>query len=206
MSLVELERIGLTCAPAPMVVAEARRCWLCHAVPPRRGGERLGRLTALRGWCAAVYTICGVIDPPCIGYYAPDWFKHETTTSGSSARSRGVLRRESIAREPGDVALFRFGNASAHAAIVTEVAADHSRRSRSRARDRDLRRSKRAAHSIDASRAPGLRGGGMSNIAAALGLGPRKSRASRPSTTRPGGELRDADPDRVRGRIVSRRR
>ena len=115
MSLVELERIGLTSRARSMVVAEARS-WLAtrfhHGVAVKGSGVDCARLVA------AVYTICGVIDPPCIGYYAPDWFKHETTERLERAIAECCVAVDRA--EPGDVALFRFGNASAHAAIVTE--------------------------------------------------------------------------------------
>jgi len=96
------------------VVAEART-WIGtrfhHAQAVKGAGVDCARLVA------AVYTACGVIQVPAIGYYAPDWFLHETTERLERAVAECCVPVERPDR--GDLALFRFGRASAHSAIVT---------------------------------------------------------------------------------------
>lgn len=96
------------------VVVEARS-WLGtrfhHAQAVKGSGVDCARLVA------AVYTAAGVIVPPVIGYYAPNWFLHESTERLERAVAECCVSVRDP--EPGDVALFRFGHASAHAVIVT---------------------------------------------------------------------------------------
>jgi len=71
----------------------------------------------------AVYTTALGLSEPAIGDYAIDWFMHsseEKYLTGlapyATRRAQGAL----VGGEPGDIALFRFGRAIAHAGIVIE--------------------------------------------------------------------------------------
>ena len=98
------------------IIAEARS-WL--GTPYRH----MGRVKGSDGGCdcltllAEVYASVGLIPPVEIPFYPPDWHLHR----GVERYMDGLLRycRPLSAPEPGDIALFRFGRAFAHGAIVT---------------------------------------------------------------------------------------
>ncbi len=97
------------------VLIEART-WLStrfhHGQAVKGAGVDCARLVA------SVYVTCGVVEPFTIGYYGDRWFEHETTERLLDA-VRALCWPVDHA-EPGDIALFRFGQAAAHAAIVTD--------------------------------------------------------------------------------------
>jgi cell wall-associated NlpC family hydrolase len=97
------------------VIAEARS-WIStrfhHHAAVKGSGVDCAHLVA------AVYTHCGVIDAPAIGFYTENWFQHETTERLQHAVAACCVPVDRPER--GDLALFRFGHASAHAAIVTD--------------------------------------------------------------------------------------
>lgn len=97
------------------VVDEARQ-WLGtpfhHAQAVRGVGVDCAHLLI------AVYSAVGLVQPPAVGFYAPDWFLHE-----SSERLLEILADHCVPTDhplPGDIATFRFGRAVAHAAIVED--------------------------------------------------------------------------------------
>lgn len=97
------------------VVAEAKS-WLGTPYHP------MGRIKGVGVDCAMlpaeVYAACGVIPPQDIAFYPMDWHLHR---SGERYLAH-VLRlgHEVAAPRPGDLALFRFGRAFSHGAIVID--------------------------------------------------------------------------------------
>jgi cell wall-associated NlpC family hydrolase len=68
---------------------------------------------------AEVYEACGVIPHLEIPFYPADWNLHRD----AERYLDGVMRHAieiSGSRQPGDVAVFRFGRCHAHGAIVVE--------------------------------------------------------------------------------------
>ena len=104
----------LVIAERAEVITEART-WIGtrfhHNAAVKGSGVDCARLVA------AVYTDCGVISAPSIAYYGANWFDHETAERLELKVAECCVRVDRA--EPGDLALFKFGNASAHAAIVT---------------------------------------------------------------------------------------
>jgi NlpC/P60 family putative phage cell wall peptidase len=84
--------------------------------------HHMGRLKGVGCDCltllAEVYHEAGVIGPPDIPHYPPDWHLHR----GVERYLDGLVRYASEVGtpRPGDVALFRFGRCFSHGAIVTE--------------------------------------------------------------------------------------
>lgn len=67
---------------------------------------------------ALVYSESGLIDTPEIPHYPPDWHLHRST----ERYLNGLLQytREVPVPQPGDIALWRFGRAFSHGAIVIQ--------------------------------------------------------------------------------------
>lgn len=97
------------------VLAEARE-WL--GTPYRH----MGRVKGCRGGVdcltllAEVYARAGIVPAVEIPFYPPDWHLHR----GEERYAAGLLdyARPIDRPDPGDVALFRFGRAFAHGAII----------------------------------------------------------------------------------------
>lgn len=71
----------------------------------------------------AVYTTALGLSEPAIGGYAIDWFMHSSEEKYLKGLEPYALQRAHgslVAAEPGDIALFRFGRAIAHAGIIIE--------------------------------------------------------------------------------------
>jgi cell wall-associated NlpC family hydrolase len=69
----------------------------------------------------AVYAATGVVDRPDVAEYSPDWFLHED--GEALERFSDWIRRLCVAviePRPGDIALFRYGRAVSHGAIVVD--------------------------------------------------------------------------------------
>lgn len=100
------------------VVAEART-WLLTPFHHRAAIKGVGVDCAQL--LIACYAAVGVVDRPDVGDYAPDWFLHE---SGAALdRFREWIARFCVEVEepsPGDIALFRYGRAASHGAIVVD--------------------------------------------------------------------------------------
>jgi cell wall-associated NlpC family hydrolase len=98
-------------------VVDEARTWI---------GTPFHHAQALRGVgvdCAhllvAVYSAAGLVHPPMITHYAADWFLHER-----AERLLEILADHCVPvigrPGPGDIAVFRFGRAISHAAIVQD--------------------------------------------------------------------------------------
>lgn len=104
-------------AEARARVVEEARSWILtpfiHAQRMKGVGVDCAQLLV------AVYAAAGVVtvEPP--GYYAPNWFQSEA--AGDPLRDiLGAHCCQTTTPGPGDIAVFRFGRADAHGAIVTE--------------------------------------------------------------------------------------
>jgi NlpC/P60 family putative phage cell wall peptidase len=108
----------LEAAQRAAVVAEART-WLGTPyhhearVKGPRGGVDCAQLLA------GVYTGAGLIEPPVIPHYPPDWHLHR-----SAERYLEIVLAHASeiagAPLPGDIALWRFGRCFSHGAIVAD--------------------------------------------------------------------------------------
>jgi len=67
---------------------------------------------------AGVYANVGLIEPPPLEHYAPDWHMHRSEERYLLGIAGYLTRTETP--KPGDVALFKFGRCVSHAAIVIE--------------------------------------------------------------------------------------
>ncbi len=99
------------------VVAEALR-WL--RTPYHHHARVLGAGVDCAQLLCAVYEACGCVPHMEPGNYAHDWHLHrgEEVFVGWLRRAGAQPVQEPM---PGDVALFRYGRAYSHGAIVTEV-------------------------------------------------------------------------------------
>lgn len=104
------------------VVAEARR-WLGTPyhhqarVKGRRGGVDCAQLLV------GVFAAVGLIDPPAIEHYPPDWHLHraaERYLGAVLAHAREIDPSTGSGPLPGDIVLWRFGRCFSHGAIVVD--------------------------------------------------------------------------------------
>lgn len=69
----------------------------------------------------ACYAAVGVVERPDVGEYSPDWFLHEDGRALERFTDWiTALCLPVILPEPGDIALFRYGRAVSHGAIVVD--------------------------------------------------------------------------------------
>lgn len=104
-----------------MIEAEQRRAVIAEArswigTPYHHMAQVRGAGVDCAMFPAAVYAAAGIIAPPEIGFYPPDWHLHR----GAERYLERVVAyaAEIDAPEPGDFVLWRIGRAFAHGAIV----------------------------------------------------------------------------------------
>lgn len=97
------------------VLAEAEK-WI--GTPFHHGARVRGAGVDCAQLLIAVYHATGVTPRIETGYYPADWFLHERRERMVEIIERFMV--PAVAPAPGDVALFRYGRALSHAAIVTE--------------------------------------------------------------------------------------
>lgn len=114
MSPEELDRFAAVLRERFVVVAEAG-AWL--GTPFHHHAAVKGSGVDCAHLAAAVYETAGVLEDGKIGFYAQDWFQHEDAERLLERVSQFCAKVEEP--EPGDLALFAFGRASAHVGIVT---------------------------------------------------------------------------------------
>lgn len=107
-----------------MTIAEERAAVVAEAMSWRGTGFHHGaRLKGVGVDCAqlviAVFSACGLVEAPAIEFYAPDWFLHEDRDRVLEALRPHCVPVDWVA--PGNIALFRYGRAVSHCAIVVEA-------------------------------------------------------------------------------------
>jgi NlpC/P60 family putative phage cell wall peptidase len=98
-------------------VVEEARSWL--GTPFHHGARLKGVGVDCAQLLIAVYTSAGLVEVPQVGFYAPDWFLHEQTERILDAIAPMCVEADWAC--VGDIALFRYGRAVSHGAIVVST-------------------------------------------------------------------------------------
>ena len=100
-------------------VVAAARTWL--GTPFHHHAQVRGAGVDCLNLLAAVYTTCGLIEPPEIPDYTQDWHIHHGTQRFLDAVLRYAdLLPEGETPQPGDIVMFVYGRHAAHGAIVVD--------------------------------------------------------------------------------------
>lgn len=102
-------------------VAREAESWL--GTPFHPGARIKGAGVDCAQLLVGVFAGVGLVTPPSIGHYPPDWFLHEASDRLERIVAEFCAPMTGPA-DVGDIALFRYGRAVSHAAIVAHPGSD----------------------------------------------------------------------------------